>query len=425
MKAERKPLLPIRTVKLAELLPNPLPPVLAPDELAGVHPFLMDDGGALDLFYEALWGLEKGGPPRRVRILHYGDSPTTADLITADTRELLQARFGDAGHGFVLMGKPWAWYEHRGVEVSSHGWKISTAVETTRESALGLGGAEFQGPAGAYSRFRLSDPGYSRIEVFYLAEPGAGAVQVRAGNEDLGPLETAAPAPSAGFRTYALPPHTQGVEVQALGAVRMFGVSFEKNGPGLIYDSLGLNGASTVVLSRVFGPENWTQELQHVRPDLVILNYGTNEAGFATYVQKQYDAELRRAIARLRAALPGAPILVMSPMDRGRRNAGAIETMPTIPEIVDIQRRVARETGCAFFNTFAAMGGESTMARWYEGQPRMVAADLIHPSPRGARLVAHAFYDQLVMGLYRYKMRRYGQVEAASLPRARDAGGAK
>ncbi len=54
---------------------------------------LIDPTHELDHFYASL--LEA----RVTRVLHYGDSPTTADLITADARALLQKQFGDAGHG--------------------------------------------------------------------------------------------------------------------------------------------------------------------------------------------------------------------------------------------------------------------------------------------------------------------------------------
>ena len=115
---------------------------------------------------------------------------------------------------------------------------------------------------------------------------------------------------------------------------------------------------------------------------MVIVNYGTNEADFASFIDHGYEKELREALRRIRAALPETSILVMSPMDRGQHSGGDIETMPTIPRLVEIQRRVARETGCGFFDTFQAMGGDGTMARWYTGQPRLVSADLIHPFAR-------------------------------------------
>jgi len=191
-------------------------------------------------------------------------------------------------------------------------------------------------------------------------------------------------------------------------------VAFGSGSRGLTYDSIGLNGASTTVMSRAFSPEEWGDALQHRDPDLVIINYGTNEAGFGSYVDKQYETELRRAIARVRAALPKASILIMSPMDRGAREGDSISTMPAIPRLVAIQRRVAAELGCGFFNTFAAMGGEGTMERWYDGSPRMVAADLIHPTPHGARIVAQSLTGQLLIGYERYLQHHPRPVKSAS-----------
>src|ERR1035441_10633357 len=88
-----------------------------------------------------------------------------------------------------------------------------------------------------------------------------------------------------------------------------------------------------------------------------------------------------------------------------RTGPGEIATMPTIPRIVAIQRRVAVETDCGFFDTFAAMGGEGTMARWYAAQPRLVSADFIHPYPAGGKLIANVFTREIGAGLDRFKLR--------------------
>jgi len=136
-----------------------------------------------------------------------------------------------------------------------------------------------------------------------------------------------------------------------------------------------------------------------------VVNYGSNESSFGVFVHKQYAAELRLAIQRLRQDAPGVPILVMSPMDRGERTGlDEIKTMSTIPEIVAIQRQVAAETHCAFFDTYDAMGGDGTMARWYAASPRLVTADFLHPTPQGATIVAGLFVDQLGLGYNRWKM---------------------
>jgi lysophospholipase L1-like esterase len=159
----------------------------------------------------------------------------------------------------------------------------------------------------------------------------------------------------------------------------------------------------------MFNAAHWTEELRHRDPQLLVINYGANEADFADFVAKGYEKELREAVRRARAALPDAAILLMSPMDRGRRNGpGEIDTMPTIPAIVETQRRVARETGCGFFDTFHAMGGEGTMARWYTAQPRLVSADLIHPYPAGGKKIADVLVREIELGLNRYKLRSGG-----------------
>jgi hypothetical protein len=127
-----------------------------------------------------------------------------------------------------------------------------------------------------------------------------------------------------------------------------------------------------------------------------------------------YANELRLAIARIRLLDPTASILIMSPMDRGERTGlDEIETMDTIPEIVAIQRQVAAETHCAFFDTYDAMGSSGTMARWYTASPRLVTADLLHPTPQGATIVAGLFLGQLSLRYDRWKMQHGIAVPAA------------
>jgi lysophospholipase L1-like esterase len=390
-----------------------------------------DHTNSLDLFFSALWTLEQRqlGMATQdqaragvVTVLHYGDSPTTADLITGDVRAQLQSRFGDAGRGYTLIAKPWAWYGHRGVEISDHGWKIRTGVGLMREGIYGIGGAAFEGQPGAWSRFRLTESQQSSVIFEYLARPGGGAFAVEADDQRIVEQTTDAEAQSVGWVQVELPIGTKTVSVRPTsGTATLFGADFRRGTTGLLYDSLGLNGATTSVVARVLQPTLWKQELDHAAPALVIINYGSNESSFGTFVHKQYAAELRLAIQRIRAAVPSASILVMSPMDRGERTGlDEIKTMSTIPEIVAIQRQVATETHVAFFDTYDAMGGDGTMARWYAASPRLCTADLLHPTPQGATIVAGLFVDQLGLGYNRWKM-QHGIALPAPTPAATKA----
>ena len=373
---------------------------------------IVDGAHDLDHFYDALLRTERREPGAVTRILHYGDSPTTADLITADARAALQKQFGDAGHGFCLIAKPWAWYRHHGVEMSGSGWKSDVAMQSEMKDGLfGLGGVSFRGHQGAVARFTLKDRRHTSVEVSYLAQPEGGAFSVSAGDQVLGTVDTAADAKKPGYAAFDLPQGTSELSILVTsGLVRMFGVEFRKPGPGVVYNSLGVNGAYVSILARMFNEGHWAAELRHYRPDLVIVNYGTNESVYPKFVDYAYTKEMREVVRRLRAALPESSVLVMSPMDRGERSAdGGIGTVPIMPHLVALERQVAVDTGCGFFNTFQAMGGEGTMGRWYQAEPRLVGADFIHPMPGGARIVGNLLYNALLDGYNRYKMRQLAQ----------------
>jgi len=372
-----------------------------------LEPNLIDEQDALRGFYLALWRTELGAPGAITRVLHYGDSPVTADSITADVRSLLQQHFGDAGHGFVLVAKPWAWYGHRGVDVQGKGWRIAAATQVRAKDGFhGLGGVSFEGETGSSSHFELVED-HSQIEIHFLRQPGGGTLTVEAEGQKLGQVDTDGPDKAPDYQTFPLSAGAREIDLAVeRGPVRLFGVSFERNAPGVIYNSLGLNGGQVQVVVRYFDKPQWTEELQHQHPDLVVINYGTNESIYADYIERSYPGELRQVIQYVKAAVPRASVLIMSPMDRGQRDSTSrITTVPTLPRLVEIQRQMASEMGCAFFNTFQAMGGEGTMARWYDSQPRLVSADFTHPLPAGARKVGVLLDQALESGYRQFKAR--------------------
>lgn len=378
---------------------------------------LYDPQHNLDSFYEALRRVELRQPDAVVRILHYGDSPTTADLITADVRSALQRLFGDAGHGFYLIARPWAWYGHRGLDSEAEGWKIDPANQSEiRDGLYGLGGVSFRGHEGSWSRIKLRDAGHNRVEVSFLRQPRGGAFAVISDGGVLGTIDTAGNRVEPGFASFALAGGARKVEIRVTaGNVRLFGFYLEKPAPGLVYSSLGLNGAYVAVPARMFDAKHWAEELKHYQPDLVILNYGTNESVYPAFVDQSMVKETKEAARRIREAVPGVSVLIMSPMDRGQKGAGGeIITVPVMTRLVSLQEGAAKDLGCAFFNTFQAMGGLGTMAKWYHAEPRLVGGDFIHPMPAGARIVGNLLETALLDGYNRFKLRRMQEQLAQS-----------
>jgi len=86
----------------------------------------------------------------------------------------------------------------------------------------------------------------------------------------------------------------------------------------------------------------------------------------------------------------------MSITDIGRRGGG--RTLARVPRVVEAQREVAREQGCAFYNLFEAMGGWGTMRRWYDAEPRLGQPDFRHLTPRGAERIGELLHEALNNG---------------------------
>ena len=383
--------------------------IKVPDIATGPPTPVVDITGQMHFFYEALDRTQAKQRGSITRILHYGDSPVTADSITADARAILQSQYGDAGHGFVLIAKPWAWYMHRGVDITASGWKIDTASTTprARDNLHGFGGVSFIGTPGSTSKITLPDTLHTKVEVLYLRQPNGGEFRIDVASETVATISTAGDDKGTGYGTAVLPEATSQVKLTVTrGTVRLFGIKFEKPGPGVVYSSLGLNGVSVQHLLRYFDPGQWSEQLQHENPDLIVINYGTNESVYPKYVDTMYTSELRQVLDRVHAAAPRSSILIMSPMDRGERKQGVIQTMPIMPRIVDLQQQIAMDSGCAFFNTFQAMGGAGTMARWYDNKPRLVNADYTHPLPGGAAVIGSLLDQALVEGYERWKGHR-------------------
>lgn len=381
--------------------------------------FSLDDSSdSLQHFYRALYRTETGEKGAVTRILHYGDSPATADMITAEMRTALQQKFGNAGHGFILVAKPWAWYGHRGVDLSGSGWQASPANQSeVKDGLFGLGGVSFRGSAGAYSNIRTTGAEHTSMEVAYLEQPGGGKFSVLAEGHVIREVETKGPAAVSAFARVQIPSDSRQFQIRVdSGDVRMFGAEFRGAAPGVIYSSLGVNGAYVAILSKMFHEHHWTEQLQHYKPDLIIVNYGTNESVYASFIDQAYTREIGEVVRRIRAASPQTSILIMSPMDRGERDAsGSIATVPALARLVTLQQRAADNLDCAFFNTYEAMGGAGTMGRWYNAEPRLVSADFIHPTAGGARMVGNLLYRGLMSGYSRYKQKLM-QSKSAAVP---------
>jgi lysophospholipase L1-like esterase len=368
-----------------------------------------ETGHALDAFYASLAKTRAKTPGAVTRILHYGDSVITSDYVSGTMRRKLQAELGDAGHGFILVANPWEWYFHNDVaHGAGEGWRSSRITgPTTKDGMYGVGGVTFTGAPGASAFFGTAERGtygkkVSRFDVYYLETPSGGEVEAKIGTT-VERFSTKGEDKASRMKSFAVADGEARMTLRVIsGSPRLFGVALERDEPGVVYDALGANGARAELLGTLDGA-HLADQMALRKPALVVLQYGTNESE-APGLAQNYDKTLGKLVAMIKAAAPNASILIAAPLDRAETaEGGGLRTKPIIKKLVAAQRRVAKETGVAFWNTFEAMGGEGAMAKWMKSG--LGGGDLTHPTPQGAEVIGDLFSKSLTTGFEAWRSR--------------------
>ena len=141
---------------------------------------------------------------------------------------------------------------------------------------------------------------------------------------------------------------------------------------------------------------HWKDQLALRDAALIVFQYGTNESDLWKLDRDEYEQALAGLVDELREAARGASVLVVAPLDRAEDKDGRLATKRVILDLVTIQKRVALSHGAAFWNTFDAMGGEGSMARWVKTKPQLGGGDLTHPTPLGAEVLGDMLSQALV-----------------------------
>lgn len=374
-------------------------------------------GHALDAFYASLARTIAKEDGAITRILHYGDSIITADLISGTMRRMMQAKFGDAGHGFILAANPWEWYFHNDVSHhASDGWVANRITGPLSGDGLyGLGGVSFHAKGEARAWFSTKSQGdygrnVSRFDIYYLEQPWGGEVQILVPGRASEQFSTRGPTKVSRVHSVTVPdgPGQMTLHTWGNGDVRVFGVALERDVPGVVYDALGANGARIRLWDSMM-EEHWAEQLTLRKPALVVLQYGTNESEDDDFKPEAYEAALDRTLTKIQKAASLSSFLVVAPLDRAvKGEGGKLKTKPVILELVAIQKRVALAHGMGFWNTFEAMGGEGSMGRWVKETPQLGGWDFTHPTPLGAEAIADLLFKALTTGYVTYASRNAG-----------------
>ncbi|MCY1082005.1 GDSL-type esterase/lipase family protein [Archangium lansingense] len=347
----------------------------------------------LEPFFKALRSLRDGSRTTPVRVEHLGDSLIASDHINDVVRERLQERHGSGGKGFLYIDRPTR--SGRGVRAgqASPGWEFIRIIDRAPpKDRLPFTGVAFTAGVKESQDVRFDIGDARTAEIFFLAQPGGGSVQVLADGKQLQRVQTRwTPAEVANARV-KLPEGTKTLTLKTRGKIELHGVSLENGNPGVVYDTLGLPGAYAGVFLRTHRPY-FRAQMRQRKPSLVVLMFGGNEAFRLSRdwtKPEEIKQEAEQLVKLVRESVPDAACLVWSPIDAAVRTMGG-DLVPRRGSrmVADVFRDVAKEGGCAYWDALEAMGGEGSSIRWLSSG--LLNEDLIHPRAKGSDLLGHLF----------------------------------
>ena len=343
--------------------------------------------------------LKRAEAGESIRISVFGDSHTSSEWFTGRLRRKLQAEYGDKGHGFILPAALYKWY--RGSDINlcrTDGWRSDYAGKrgSWEDGLLGFAGmsASSSNPTDfGWVQTTVSNPQGRRVsafDVYTLNQPGGGTLLAQVDESEAVAISTASSERGLSLTRLRVPdgPHRLVLSPKGDGEVRIFGVSLEREKPGVIVDAMGINGR------QAFHSLEWKDKLmypgiQSLGPDLVVLQYGTNEANDDDLDLKHYREQLREVIARFKKAAPGAACLLIGPTDRAvNKGEGVYAIWDRTAPIAEVQRQLAPEVGCVFWDWQKATGGEGSILSWRFHEPKLASKDMIHLNKEGYEISA-------------------------------------
>ena len=172
------------------------------------------------------------------------------------------------------------------------------------------------------------------------------------------------------------------------------GLVLENNNSGVIYHSIGVNGAKASDYNKF---RLFNEQLPVLNPDLVIISLGTNES-FDKQSGEQYFANLNQMIQGIKDKNPQACVLVMTPppsvLHRKYKNTFIEKYAELIEENVNVKNY-------AVWDLLQVFGGNKSIKR--NAAKGYMARDKVHYSKAGYEKQGELFFEAFLQSYELFK----------------------
>jgi hypothetical protein len=369
---------------------------------SNVLDFGSDTSSSLAHFFGALNKIKtKGG---KVRIAYFGDSMIEGDLISQDLRAEMQEAFGGHGVGFVPVTSVVAGFR-TSVLHQFGGWTTHTLLDNIPAGhTLGISGYSFVPAVGNADTNDVTNSSwvkYTAVKQKHLNKFYQTKLLYGRSNDKNYAVINEKKYELKGEHSVNMLDIGHPAGAQALSAkficsspLDIFGFSLESDS-GAIVDNFSFRGNSGFPLTKV-SQQIYSETNDLLNYDLIILEYGLNVVSQGVTDYSWYHRGMLNVIKHIKSAFPHSSILLISVGDKSFRIDGTYQTDPSVPLLVNVQKGLAEETGCAYWSLYNAMGGSGAMVKWVEGDTVLANKDYTHFNFKGAHKVGKMLYSKLM-----------------------------
>jgi hypothetical protein len=347
----------------------------------------------------------------QVRIMYYGDSQIEGDRFTSYLRHILQQRYSGSGPGLFLPLMPVMYTKSIVIKASSN-WKkynyLSYKNKVISHNRLGPFMAmcrflpEGKVSSGAVNAFvsvksssfaDSSSSEYDILRLFYSSSEGVVKFSVRADGQYIftNTLSKTNVLSEISCRLNG----ARDVLLEFTGNVSpdIYGISIESE-TGVIVDNIPQRGSAGLEFTMV-DSGNLAESYRRLSPDLFVLQYGLNIVRNVRDEYNYYQRGLERQLSLLKQIAPSVPVLVVSVTDMASNEEGKTKSYRNIPAIINAQKNATEGTGAAFWDSYSAMGGDSSIIRWSEKKPALAQKDFVHFTYSGADTLSRILAEEI------------------------------
>lgn len=329
-----------------------------------------------------------------LNVLVIGDSNTEIGHITGGLARIFESKYGYSGSGYhslnaaIGMGQGYLPY----LKIANDDkWELYTMLwpKAAPKPYLAPEGTCIRGQnPGALTTVEFFG---TAIDIYWLAEVGGGkftaavdgmrAQVISTEGEERAVRRTQVTELTAGWHSLALTVESSTVTLLGVDACNGALPPVAR----AVVHKWGKGWATSKDFVDV-DPVVFRDALKLVNPDLTVIILGTNDHNLGGYNRDQYAANLREIVARVRAAVPGTRLLLVSTaqVNSPWSNNGLKEYLGILPEL-------CAELGASYWDMSTWFGGP-----WAKNNDEGLMLDGVHVNEKGGEKIAGQLYEEIL-----------------------------